>query len=461
MTYAIILAGGTGTRFWPFSRELEPKQFIQMVGKTSLFQDTIKRLDGVVAPKNVLIITNRNYFYEIKNQVRGCGIPEVNIILEPQGKNTAPAIGLAARLIIGKDKDAVMIVLPADHYIKDLTRFKGCLKRAVAASLKGMLVTLGVKPSSPSTGYGYIKVKPGRGAGYFCVEKFLEKPNLDKAKEYFRNKRFYWNSGMFIWRADLLLEEFKRFLPDLYRNLSKISCVNDIEKAWPKMDSISVDYGIMEHSKKIALIPADFDWTDLGSWDALNELLPKNKDGNLINGDCLEFDNQGLSVFSRANRLIAAIGLKDLIIADTPDALLVCDKHKTQDVRMIVEKLKSSRRREHVTHVTEKRPWGRFTVLQNGDSFKIKFIEIDPGKRLSLQRHKKRAEHWVVVSGCAKVTTGRKAKLVPVNHSIYVPMGAMHRLENPYKSLLKIVEVQTGSYLEEDDIERFSDDYQR
>ena len=463
MIYAIILAGGAGTRFWPFSRELEPKQFIRMVGKTSLLQDTLRRMDGVILPKNVLVITNYNYLHEIKKQVLGTGIPEGNIILEPQGKNTAPAIGLAARLVSAKDKDAVLVVLPADHYIKDLSGFRGCLKKAIAAASKGLLVTLGVRPRDPSTGYGYIKVRPGTAgnSGCYAVESFLEKPSLIKAKEYFKSRRFFWNSGMFIWRADAFLDEVKKYLPGLHKNLAKIKTANDIERVWPKIRPISVDYGIMEHSRKIVLIAADFDWTDLGSWEALDELLPKNKKGNLIHADCIELQSRGLSVFSRSERLIAAIGLKDVIIADTPDALLVCDKNKTQDVKKIVQMLKSSRRKECVTHLTEKRPWGSFTVLESGSGYKIKLIEIEPKKRLSLQRHKKRAEHWVVVAGCARVRTGNKVKLVRENNSIYVPIGAKHRLENPYGSSLKIVEVQTGSYTEEDDIERFSDDFKR
>jgi mannose-1-phosphate guanylyltransferase/mannose-6-phosphate isomerase len=293
------------------------------------------------------------------------------------------------------------------------------------------------------------------------VEKFLEKPNLIKAKAYFRDKRFYWNSGMFVWKAATFLEETRKYLPKLHTLLGMIRSVNDIEKVWPKIDPISVDYGIMERSNRIVLIPAPFYWTDLGSWDAMNALLPKDKSGNVIQADCLGVDSRGVSVFSRGGRLISLIGVKDMIIVDTPDALLVCDKHKSQDVKKVVDILKSSKRKEHITHTTEKRPWGSFTVLQSQAGFKIKLIEIGPKNRLSLQRHARRAEHWVVVSGCARVTTGRKKSLVHSNHSIYVPIGAKHRLENPGVVPLKIVEVQTGSYLGEDDIVRYEDDYGR
>jgi mannose-1-phosphate guanylyltransferase/mannose-6-phosphate isomerase len=466
VTYAVILAGGTGTRFWPFSRELEPKQFMQVSGDRSLLQDTIKRIDGLVTSKNIFIVTNHKYLYEVKHQVAAFRIPEANIILEPQGKNTAPAVGLCAQLIGRRDKNATLIVLPSDHYIKDVGKFRACLRKAVNLADRGFLVTLGIKPQGPSTGYGYIKISrrppaAGRRINYFPVEKFLEKPDLKKAKAYFRDKRFYWNSGMFVWKAATFLEETRKYLPKLYTLLSLIRAVDDIEKVWPKIDPISVDYGIMERSNKIALIPAPFYWTDLGSWDAMNALLPKDRSGNVIQADCLGVDSTGVSVFSRGGRLISLIGVKDLIIADTPDALLVCDKRKSQDVKKIVDMLRSNKRKEHITHMTEKRPWGSFTVLQSAQGFKIKLIEIGPKKRLSLQRHDKRAEHWVVVSGCAKVTIGSKQALVSSNNSIYVPMGKKHRLENPKNTPLKIVEVQTGSYVEEDDIERFDDDFKR
>jgi len=460
MNYAVILAGGTGTRFWPFSRELEPKQFMQIIGKNSLLQDTIMRISGLIKSKNVYIVTNLKYFYEVKHQVGRFKIPEENIILEPQGKNTAPAIGLCAKLISRFDKEAVLVVLPSDHYIKDAGNFKNCLKDSISLANRGFLVTLGIRPASPSTGFGYIKTGTKKN-GYFEVEKFLEKPDSKKAKIYFKDKKFYWNSGMFVWKASVFMDEIRRYLPKLYTMLSSINSEQEIEEVWPKIKPISVDYGIMEHSKRIALIPANFYWTDVGSWDAVCSLLPKDKKGNIIHADCLHVDSSGMSVFSRGSRLISLVGVKDLIIADTPDALLVCDKNKAQDVKKVVDILKENKRKEHVAHATEKRPWGTFTVLQGADGFKIKLIEIEPKKRLSLQKHSKRAEHWVVVSGCAKVTISGKSKLVRSNHSIYVPMGTKHRLENPLNVPVKIVEVQTGDYLEEDDIERFSDDFKR
>ena len=460
MTYAVILAGGVGSRFWPFSRELEPKQFMKIIGETSLLQSTIQRLSGVVESKNIYIVTNNIYFYEVKAQIAKFKIPDKNIILEPQGKNTAPAVGLCAKLISKIDKDAVLLILPSDHYIKNLDNFKRTLKKAIACARNNLLVTIGIKPNAPSIGYGYIKVD-GKKNGYLTVEKFLEKPDLNKAKKYFKDKKFFWNSGMFIWKASVFLAEVKKYLPKLHANLQMINSVNDIARVWPKIEAISVDYGIMEHSKQIALIPSNFYWTDLGSWDALAEIFPKDQKGNISSANVLHHDSQGVCVFNWGSRLISTIGLKDVVIADTPDALLVCDRSKTQDVKKLVEKLKSLNRKERLVHLTEHRPWGSFTVLQEGVGFKTKLIEVLPGKRLSLQRHKKRAEHWVVVSGKAKVTVEKHSFMSDINRSIYVPMGKKHRLENPTNKPVRIVEVQTGAYLEEDDIERFHDDFKR
>ncbi len=466
MTYAVILAGGVGSRFWPFSRELEPKQFMKVIGETSLLQSTVQRLKGVVDPKHTFIITNNIYFYEVKAQVAKFRIPDKNIILEPQGKNTAPAIGLCAKLISRFDKEAVLIVLPSDHYIKNDQDFKQTLRKSIACAKDDLLVTIGIKPNAASIGYGYIKAGARCSVlGVRCLvykaEKFLEKPSLDNAKKYFKDKRFYWNSGMFIWKASVFLDEVKKYLPGLYASLQKIGSVNDIPKVWPKIKPISVDYGIMEHSKRIALIPASFYWTDLGSWEALSEIFPKDKKGNIANADTLNLDSQGVCVFSRGNRLISTVGVKDIVIADTPDALLVCDRFKTQEVKKLVGLMKSLNRKERIVHLTERRPWGSFTVLQEGTGFKIKLIEISARKRLSLQRHKNRAEHWVVVSGVAKVTSGTKVSLVRSNESIYISKGKKHRLENTLSQPLRIVEVQTGNYLGEDDIERFEDDFKR
>jgi len=469
MNYAVILAGGVGSRFWPFSRELEPKQFMKIIGEKSLLQTTVQRLKGLVEANRIFIITNTIYFYEVKVQIAGFGIPDANIILEPQGKNTAPAVGVCAQLISRRDKDAVLLVLPADHYIKAKKNFSSTLKKAIACAQDDFLVTIGIKPAAPSTGYGYIKIRErigrgkgiGRGKEYFLVERFMEKPDLNKAKQYFKDKQFFWNSGMFIGKAAVFLDEIKKYLPDLYSRLALIDRVEDIPKSWPKIKAISLDYGVMEHSRRIALVPASFYWTDLGSWDALAEIFPKDKKGNIANRDTLNVDSQGVCVFARGNRLVSTIGVRNMVIADTPDALLVCDRNRAQDVKLLVEKLKTLKRKEHQVHLTERRPWGSFTVLQQGIGFKIKLIELAPKKRLSLQRHRSRAEHWVVVSGMAKVTSASNVSFVRSNQSVYISKGKKHRLENPLQVPLKIVEVQTGAYLEEDDIERFADDFKK
>jgi len=460
MNYAVILAGGVGSRFWPFSRELEPKQFMKVVGDESLLQSSIRRLNGVVGPKQIYIVTNNIYFYEVRSQIASFKIPESNIILEPQGKNTAPAAALCAKLISKIDKEAVLLIMPSDHYIRDVQNFRSALKKAIHCAKKDFLVTVGIKPTAPSTGYGYIKVSV-RNKDFLLVEKFLEKPRLSDAKKYFKDRSFYWNSGMFVWKASVFLDEVRKYLPGLYANLRLIESVNDIPLVWPKISPISIDYGIMEHSRLIALIPANFYWTDLGSWDALAAIYPKDINGNIGNNDTFHLDSEGVCIFTKGNRLISTIGLKDTVIVDTPDALLVCDRNKAQDVKRVVEKLKSLKRREHQVHLTERRPWGCFTVLQQSPGFKIKLIEIAPRKRLSLQSHKKRAEHWVVVAGTVKVTSGGKTVLVRTNESIYIPKTKKHRLENPTEHPVRIVEVQTGGYLEEDDIERFDDDYRK
>lgn len=464
MNYAVILAGGIGSRFWPFSRELQPKQFMQAIGDRSLLQATIGRLKNIIRPENTYIVTNKIYLYEIKKQIGGFHIPEKNIILEPEGKNTAPAIGLCARLIAQIDQDAVLVVLPSDHYIKNLNKFRATLRKAVACAQQDFLVTIGIRPKNPSIGYGYIKIgQPVKSRGHqgYFVERFLEKPTSSKAKKYVASKKYFWNSGIFVWKISVFLNELKLYLPKLHSQLMLINSKDDINKIWHQIKPVSVDYGIMEHSKRITLIPANFHWTDLGSWDALNEVFPKDNQGNIIQADSLNLNTKKTCIFSRSNRLISTIGVKDLIIADTPDALLICDKHKAQEVKKIVERLKTYQRKEYFVHTTEKRPWGSYTILQKGFGFKIKLIEIEPKKRLSLQRHKNRAEHWVVVSGCAKVTSSNMVKFVRNNQSIYIPKGTIHRLENPTNAPLKIVEVQTGRYLEEDDIERFDDDFKR
>jgi mannose-1-phosphate guanylyltransferase / mannose-6-phosphate isomerase len=357
-----------------------------------------------------------------------------------------------------------MVVLSSDHLILKPQKFLKILDQAAAAARKGFLVTLGIRPTRPETGYGYLKIGsrlPANNSGikYLRVEAFLEKPDEKKAEEYFRSRRFLWNSGIFIWKAGVILEEMKTYLPFLYSNIRKITGKN-IGRIWKRLPAISIDYGIMEKSRKVVTIPADIQWTDLGSWQALSQVIKKDKDGNIIKGDCIDLDSKNIFVMG-SDRLITTIGLQDLVLVDTPDALLVCHKDLSQKVKDIVDILKKGRRQEHILHKTVKRPWGSYTVLKWGQGFKIKIVEIEPGQRLSLQLHHRRAEHWVVVEGVARVRKGNMVRLVKANESIYIPANKLHRLENPRKTPLKIVEVQTGKYLEEDDIARFQDDYER
>ncbi len=468
--YALVLAGGVGSRFWPLSRQLEPKQFHCVTGKRTLIQETLWRIKNKIRPERIFLITNVAYLFDIKKQISHFKIPSENILLEPEGKNTAPAIGWAAKHINSLDSEAVMVVLSSDHLILKPQKFLKILDKATVVARNNYLVTLGIKPTRPDTGYGYLKISSKNlKLKYYPVEKFLEKPNEQKAREYFGDKNFLWNSGIFIWKAAIILREIKKHLPLLYASINRINKEN-IKKVWEEIKPISIDYGVMEKSKRVVTIPADIEWTDLGSWQSLSQALKKDNDGNVIKADCINIDSKNIFVMG-SERLITTIGLEDLVLVDTPDALLVCRKDLSQRVKEIVDLLKKNKRQEHILHKTVKRPWGSYTVLDVNRGFsakgglasgwKIKLVEIEPGERLSLQFHRKRAEHWVVVEGVAEVQKGKILRLVHANESIYIPANKPHRLKNPLKVALKIVEVQTGKYLEEDDIVRIKDDYER
>ncbi|MDD5585032.1 MAG: mannose-1-phosphate guanylyltransferase/mannose-6-phosphate isomerase [Candidatus Omnitrophica bacterium] len=467
-TYAVILAGGVGSRFWPLSREAEPKQFLQFMGDRSLLQETIARVASFVPPENIYIISNEQYKFQIQHQVANFKVPAGNLILEPQGKNTAPAVGLAAGYIYKRDPDAVMVVLPADHHIGKPQKLAAIFKGAVETARADKLVTIGIVPTSAHTGYGYIKIKSqrlkvSRSQAKACpVEKFVEKPDKKKAERFFKDKKYFWNAGMFVWKAQVILDEIKAYLPELYRTLALLSQSREFDaRVWAKIHPISIDYGVLEKSKRVVVIPAkDLDWSDLGSWSSYCKVCARDKKGNVLKGDSVDVDSRDIAVFGKG-RLVATIGLKDVIVVDTDDALLVCHKDRTEDVKRIVEHIRSNNRPEHAEHKTVKRPWGSYAVINMGNGFKVKVVQIDPHKRLSLQRHFHRSEHWVVVEGEAKITIDRDTYFRGANQSIYVPKKGTHRLENATDKPLKIVEVQCGSYLEEDDIERLSDDFMR
>jgi len=468
--YAVIMAGGTGTRFWPLSRESSPKQMLRIVGEDTMIRQTIKRLHNLLPLENISIVTNEKQAFDLNLHLAELkkGKNHLKIIAEPIGRNTAAAIGLAAVHLKKVSKDSVMIVLPADHVIADEKAFIEVMKKAVGCADSDYLVTLGIKPSKPETGYGYIKAGAGgQVSGVRRVKKFTEKPDKETAEEYIKDGNYLWNSGIFVWKASAILDEMKKYMPLLYKELIGIErWINTkgekkaIEEAYSRLESISIDYGVLEKSKNVMVVRADIGWSDVGSWAALDGVLPRDAYGNIIKGNVVDIESRDSIVLSD-KRLVATIGLKDMIVVDTSDATLVCQKHRAQDVKKIVDELRKRKREEHLFHQTIERPWGSYTVLESGDRYKIKRLVIKSGARLSLQLHRHRSEHWVVVSGTARVTKGAEIYDVHPNESTYIPVSTKHRLENPGKVLLQIIEVQNGEYLGEDDIERIEDDYRR
>ena len=474
--YAVILAGGSGTRFWPLSRETHPKQMLQIVGEDSLLKETIKRMRGFVPAKNIWIVTTEDKAQGIRFHIDSLGswAKEIRFINEPLGRNTAPAIGLAAIYLNQVSPRSIMVVLPSDHAIPDAEKFLRDLKVAVQGAQEDSLVTFGIKPIRPETGYGYIKViRPPKmkSKGLPKVDGFFEKPDLKTAKRYLSHGGYYWNSGIFVFKTSKILSELRRFTPSLYQTLVSIppAAIPDFpadrgRPPWAEhyamLEPVSIDYAIMERSHDIRMVPAKFRWSDLGSWAALDEVIEKDKTGNILRGNAIDIGSQNSTVFA-GDRLVATIGLKDMVVVDTPDATLVTPKEKVQEVRKIVDTLKQRDREERLIHKTVERPWGSYTVLEKGERYKIKRVVLKPKAKLSLQLHRKRSEHWVVVSGVAKVTRENETYLAHTNESTYIPVNTRHRLENPEETPLQIIEVQNGEYLEEDDIERFADDYGR
>lgn len=464
--YAAILAGGVGSRFWPLSRETTPKQILNVVGGESLLSSTIRRLSPLITPERSYIVTNKVQAEIIRLHLSyGKKALNPGYIVEPFGRNTAPAIGLAAVELYKKDPDAVMAVLPADHIIQDAAPFRGVLKAAIAAAEKGCLVTFGIIPTRPETGYGYIKAKKKAvekisGLKVLPVERFVEKPDRKRAEKFLKSGGYFWNSGMFVWKAGRILEEIKKHLPKIYEGLMAIMDGADISKAYGKMESISIDHGVLEKVKEAVVIPANFRWSDIGSWNSFGEILDADKNGNIIKGRVVDVGSRN-SIILGCERVVAAVGINDMIVVDTPDATLVCPKDRAQDVKSVVDILKKKGYTEHQFHRTVDRPWGSYTLLEQGPGYKIKKICVLPKRRLSLQFHNHRSEHWVVIAGSARVQRGTEVVELSVNQSTYIPRGVKHRLENPLEAPLEIIEVQSGGYVEEDDIVRFDDDFKR
>jgi phosphoglucomutase len=462
--WAVIIAGGSGTRLWPLSRELFPKQLIKIGDrKISLFQETIKRVLTIIPAKRLVIVTHQAQANDIKCQLEEIQVKDAILIKEPLALNTAPAIGLAATYIYKNDGPAaIMIVLPSDHLLSPQEKFTALLAHAKQAAANHGLITFGIQPTYPETGYGYICRGKQLADEVFAVEKFVEKPNLALAKEYLKDSRFLWNSGMFVFKTGDLIEAYQKYLPDLAGALKSVEYndFSNLTEIYQKQKNISIDYGIMEKAKNVVVIPTDITWSDVGSWEALYQISPKDNEGNYCHGRVINIDTQNSLLYS-PSRLLSTIGVKDLVVVDTADALLVCARNQSQQVKTLVDLLKEKGAAEYIAHTTEYRPWGNFTVLEDQEHYKIKRIVVNPGKRLSLQSHKHRAEHWLVVTGQALVTIDTEEKLLNEGEAVFIPVQARHRLKNPGKEKLEIIEVQRGDYLGEDDIIRYEDDYGR
>ncbi|GAV19784.1 mannose-1-phosphate guanylyltransferase [Mariprofundus micogutta] len=461
----VILAGGSGTRLWPLSRQQLPKQFLNINGVDSMLSATISRSSPLISREDAWVVTGDTHASgEAFSELDG-----LNLILEPCGRNTAPAIAIAAALFQDlTNEDPVMVVLPADHIISKQAAFQRCLKKAVSAAEDGRLVTFGIVPNHPETGFGYVQTQASDG-DVMPVLRFVEKPNLENAQKMLDDGNYFWNSGMFVWKSSTILEEMREHLPEVWELLDAMRkrwnggepWQEVIRTTFDQMPNISIDYGIMEKSQRVSLVAADIGWSDVGSWDAVHEMAPHDEHGNDISGNVLAIDCKG-SLLRSEKSLIAAVGLEDVIAVETPDAILLCKAGESQRVKDIVDELKLGEGKYHFEHVTVRRPWGSYTILEGGATgYTIKRIEVNPGAKLSLQSHQHRSEHWVVVKGTATVTCGDLVKVVAKNGSAYIPIGEVHRLENKGKMPLQLIEVQVGDYLDEDDIERFEDTYGR
>lgn len=461
--FGVILAGGSGTRFWPLSRSQYPKQVLRLLGSESLLQATIERLLPRIPVNQLAVVSNAAQADVINLDLFRKGWNDIRVWLEPLGRNTAAAVGLAA-VLMNPEKDAeIMAVFPADHYIGNQAGLFQALDLGAELAQAGYLVTFGITPTRPDTGYGYLKVGQAVEArrGGFHVAEFIEKPELSRAEAFLQEGGYYWNSGIFLFRREVILEVLARHLPELYEALSLVAeGKQSLEAAYQNIPSISLDHGIMERAENVVVVPADLDWSDVGTWEAFYTLLDKDSQGNVTMGRTEDLDSRNCLVYAH-NRLVATIGLENIIVVDTADASLVCHRERVQEVKNLVGRLNSRNLAESVHHTTVERPWGRYTVIDAGPCFQVKQVEVDPGKRLSLQLHEHRAEHWVVVQGKALITIGKEIREVATNESVFVPLQTVHRVENQGPEPLCIIEVQTGSYLGEDDIVRLEDDFWR
>ncbi len=462
----VILSGGSGTRLWPLSRGSYPKQFLPLVAEKTMVQETVLRLQGLENLSAPIAVCNENHRFMMAEQLWEIGAQADAIILEPIGKNTAPAVALAA--LAAKDPDDILLVLPADHVIENIPAFHQAVNKASLLAEDDYLVTFGIVPTAAETGYGYIKKSPENIADAYKVAEFVEKPNAVIAQSYVDSGDYYWNSGMFAFKARRYLEELEKYSPKMLaicreayaQAKTDVDFVRIDKDIFAQCPPDSIDYAVMEKTDKAIVIPLAANWSDVGSWSALWEVKNKDSFGNALTGDILALDTKNCFIHAE-NKLVAVIGIQDLVIVETDDAVMVAPKDRVQDVKNIVAKLKQQQREEVELHRKVYRPWGHYDSVDNGERHKTKRIVVKPGAKLSLQKHHHRAEHWVIVKGTALVTKGKKTKLYSENESTYIPLGVVHSLENPGVIPLEIVEVQSGSYLGEDDIVRFEDKYGR
>lgn len=460
---AIVLAGGQGTRLWPLSRKNYPKQFLRINGEASLLQETTRRLLRVVDPSDIVVMTNAEYRFHVRADLLddlGAAATD-NLVLEPCARNTGPALALAARFCIdrlGCSLDEVLIVSPSDQVIRPTDRFVACMRRAAEIAADGHIVTFGITPTAPETGYGYIKRGAPVSRDFFRVERFAEKPDEATARLYLESGDYCWNSGMFAFQAGVLLEELRAHAPDIHALAGQ--GYEQMLARFESLPNVSIDYAVMERSRRVAVLPLDLYWNDVGAWDAFFDVKGKDAEGNLKIGDVIALDTRDTLVMSDS-RLIATIGLSDLLVVETGDAVLVARRSDAQKVKDVVERLRAADRREATEHLTTYRPWGFYTVLGRGPRYQIKRVMVNPGEQLSLQLHHHRSEHWVVVCGTALVTVDGRETYVHENESMYIPKSTSHRLANPGKVPLELIEVQNGEYVGEDDIVRLDDAYGR
>lgn len=469
MLHPVILSGGSGSRLWPLSRQNQPKQFLTLIGDHSLFQETVLRASRLPGMQLPVTVCSEDHRFMVGEQLQEIGVGNGGILLEPVARNTAPAIALAALHLIRHDADATMLVMPADHLIEDEAAFREAVSRAFALASEDWLVTFGIRPDYPETGYGYIRQGTSLGASGYRVDRFVEKPDQATAERYVSEGTYAWNSGMFLFKAGRYLDELRQFAPGILAAVEAAHAAASLDLDFIRVDRAafadspddSIDYAVMENTTHAAVVPVSCGWSDIGSWSSLWAAAARDEDGNRHEGDVLSIDTKNSLVRASERRMIATIGVEDLVIVDTPDATLVARKDRVQDVKKVVDMIKGAGRQEHLFHRKVYRPWGNYDSVDVGERFQVKRIVVKPGAALSLQKHHKRAEHWIVVSGVAEVTCDERVFELHENESTYIPLGSVHRLRNCGAEPVELIEVQSGHYLGEDDIVRFEDVYGR